>query len=107
MIRSTNILKFTYIEVSSRNFILEHNTEHISSQMLSKPPVLQNGDFQTLALELGVEVCVDRSAHPLQHQQPPGGPRARPVEDQPLPSDQPQRLWRGNFPQVLTCSEFC
>ena len=69
MIRSTNILRFTYIEVSSRNFILEHNTEHISSQMLSKPPVLQNGDFQTLALELGVEVGVDRSAHPLQHQQ--------------------------------------
>ena len=69
MIRSTNILKFTYIEVSSRNFILKHNTEHISSQMLSKPPVLQNGDFQTLALELGVEVGVDRSAHPLQHQQ--------------------------------------
>ena len=51
------------------SFIFENHTEHVSTQVLSKPSVLQNCNFQTVALELCVKVCVYCPAHALQHDQ--------------------------------------
>ena len=55
--------------LSSRNFILEYNAEHVAPQVLCEPPVLQDGDLEALALEFRVEICVDGPAHSLQDQQ--------------------------------------
>ena len=52
----------------SGKFIFEDNTEHIASQVLGQPSVLQDCNLETLTLEASVEVGVDGSAHSLQHQ---------------------------------------
>jgi len=49
--------------------ISEYNTEHLAPEAICKPLVLEHSDLERLAAEDCMKVRVNRSAHPLQHNQ--------------------------------------